>query len=391
MGWKEESAMEQRVKFVHEAADGAISMAELCREYGISRQAGYKWLARYREEGLDGMEERSRRPHTSPQAIPEPIKEAILELRARTGWGARKILRRLERRSPEWNLPARSTVAEMLLRAGLVKRRRRRPTPGPHPGRPAGTPTSPNELWTGDFKGHFKTRDGIYCYPLTIADYASRFVIAVQALSSTRTAPSISVFEQAFRRYGLPAAIRTDNGIPFASTGLARLSDLSVYFMKLDIAIELIEPGCPQQNGVHERMHRSLKARCIVPPAGNLRAQQRRFNAFTEEFNEERSHEALGDEPPASVYRPSGRSLPAKITPFDYPAHWEVRRVSRNNGIRWKSAWVNVAAPLAEEIIGLEQVDDGVWNVYFRRFLIARFDERIGHLAGMPAPIAKLR
>ena len=391
MGWSVETVMDQRAKFVHEACDGGYPISELCEEYGISRQTGYKWLKRYRRDGLAGLGDRSRRPPSSPGRIPEALRERILDLRKRYGWGSRKVLKVLKKRSPKVELPARSTIGEMFIRAGLVKRRRHRQTPGPHPGRPGGTPTSPNELWTADFKGHFRTRDGTYCYPLTIADHASRFVLAIEALPSTRVALALPIFERTFRRYGLPDAIRTDNGIPFASIGLARMSDLSVYFMKLGIAIQLIEPGHPEQNGVHERMHRTLKHDCLRPPAANARAQQRAFNAFRGLFNDLRPHEALDDETPASRYEPSHRPYPSRIEVFEYPAHFEVRRVSRNNGVRWKGHWVNVAAPLAEEYVAFEEVDDGIWNVYFRSFLIARFHERTGVLTGMPAPIAKLR
>ena len=390
MGWRVESVVDQRVKFVHEVSDGGYPISSLCEEYGISRQTGYKWLRRYREGGVQGMGNRSRRPQVMPRRISESVRERILSLRFRTGWGARKVLKVLGRRHPREEFPVRSTVNEMFRRAGLVKRRRSRSVAGPHPGRPGAVPTSPNELWTTDFKGQFKTGDGLYCYPLTIADSASRFILAVQALPSTKGSLALPIFERTFRRYGLPKTIRSDNGVPFASTGLARLSDLSVYFMKLDISIELIEPGHPEQNGIHERMHKSLKARLLKKPAASLRAQQRGFNEFVREFNEERPHEALDDETPASRYEPSRRPYPDRIVEFEYPSRFEVRRVSRNNGVRWKGEWVNVSAPLAEEIVAFEEVDDGIWNVYFRRFLIARFRERTGALSGMPVPIAKL-
>lgn len=217
MGWSVETVMDQRVKFVHEACDGGYPISELCQEYGISRQTGYKWLRRYREGGVAGLGNRTRRPRVSPRRIPEALRDEILTLRVKTGWGARKVLRVLGRRNPSRELPVKSTVCEMFLREGLVKRRRRRPPRGPHPGRPAGIPTSPNQLWTADFKGHFKTRDRIYCYPLTIADYASRYVISIQALPSTQTSLALPVFEKAFREHGLPEAILTDNGVPFAS------------------------------------------------------------------------------------------------------------------------------------------------------------------------------
>jgi transposase InsO family protein len=391
MGWSVETVMDQRVKFVHEACDGGYPISELCQEYGISRQTGYKWLRRYREGGINGLGDRARRPRVSPRRIPDVLRDKILTLRMKTGWGARKVLQVLGKRDPNLELPVKSTVCEMFLREGLVKRRRRRPPRGPHPGRPAGIPTSPNQLWTADFKGQFRTRDRLYCYPLTIADYASRYVLSIHALPSTKTCFAMPVFERAFREYGLPEAILTDNGAPFASASLARLSELSVYFLKLDIAIQLIQPGHPEQNGVHERMHRSLKERCQVAPAANLRAQHRAFAEFRKEFNEVRPHEALNDATPASRYERSPRSYPEPIATFDYPSHWEVRRVSRNSGFRWKSRWISLSSLLATEYVALEPIDDAIWNVYFRRFLIARFHERTGVISGLPMPIAKLR
>jgi hypothetical protein len=235
---------------------------------------------------------------------------------------------------------------------------------------------APNAVWTTDFKGEFKTRDGIYCYPLTIADGYSRYLLACHGLPSTATAGVQPVFRQLFREYGLPARIRSDNGVPFATIALGRLSTLSVWWVRLGILPDLIEPSSPQQNGRHERMHRTLKAEATKPPQAHARAQQRRFDAFRAEYNTERPHEALGQATPASWYTASTRSYPERLPALEYPAHGEVRRVSRNGGIRWHNYWVNVSHVLAEEDVAFEEIDDGIWSVAFGPLVLGRFDER---------------
>jgi hypothetical protein len=237
--------------------------------------------------------------------------------------------------------------------------------------------TAPNGTWTADFKGQFKTRNGVYCYPLTIVDGFSRYLLACQGLLSTAIATAQPIFLRLFQEYGLPGIIRTDNGVPFATTALGRLSTLSVWWIRLGIRPELIAPASPQQNGRHERMHRTLKAEATRPPSGNLQAQQVRFNRFRHEYNDERPHEALDQETPASHYRPSGRELPRHLAPLEYPGHFEVRLVSRNSGIRWKKQWVCVTHTLAGEYVGLEEVDDGLWDVYFGPVRLGRMNERI--------------
>jgi len=238
------------------------------------------------------------------------------------------------------------------------------------------TMAEPNAVWCADFKGHFKTRDGRYCYPLTVTDGFSRYLLECQGLRAPSTVLSKPVFTRVFEEHGLPSIIRTDNGAPFATTALGRLSELSVWWIRLGIAPELTEPASPQQNGRHERMHRTLKAEAVQPSAGNLSAQQVRFNRFRSEFNDERPHEALGQETPASVYLPSPRPLPRKVPEVEYPAHFEVRYVSANGGIRWKCAWVNVTTVLIGEHVGLEEVGDGAWDVYFSNVRLGRLDER---------------
>ena len=267
---------------------------------------------------------------------------------------------------------------DILNRHGMVPKKRRRRAIG-HPGRPTSQVLAPNDLWCADFKGQFKTGDGIYCYPLTVTDEHSRYLLGCQGLLSTRVAEAKPVFTRLFKEYGLPKRIRTDNGVPFATNTLARLSRLSAWWVRLGVLPELIEPGKPQQNGRHERMHRTLKAETTRPPAESCRAQQRKFNRFREEFNHERPHEALDMHTPASCYEPSPREMPTKLPPLEYPDRFEVRYVSANGGIRWKKhAWVNVSTVCVGEYVGLEEIDDGVWDVYFGP-LQARAPARAAH------------
>ena len=310
-----------------------------------------------------------------PAARVVPHLDALLELRRRhPTWGARKLLAVLARRRPRLTLPAPSTAAALLQRAGLVTSRTRRRTPG-HPGRPTAPMDAPNAVWTADFKGEFKTRDGVYVYPLTVCDGYSRALLACRALPSTATAGARPVFERLFREHGLPDRIRSDNGVPFATIALARLSALSVWWVRLGVLPDLIEPASPQQNGRHERMHRTLKAEATRPPEADARAQQRAFDRFRREYNDERPHEALGQATPASRYTPSPRPYPARLPALEYPAHWEVRRVSRNGGIRWYDRWVNVSHVLAEEYVAFEEIAAGLWQVYFGPLRVGRFHE----------------
>lgn len=369
--------MDQRVQFIADYHRDVFDVAELARRYGISRKTAYKWLDRYASGGPAALCDQSRRPQHSPHAISETVAAALVEVRQRhPTWGAKKLLKIVATRHPTWVLPARSTVCNLLDRAGLVTTTRRRPVPT-HPGRPLIPMTAPNGTWTADFKGHFKTRDGVYCYPLTIVDGCSRYLLACQGLLSTAIAVSRPIFLRLFQEYGLPQVLRTDNGVPFATTALGRLSTLSVWWIRLGILPELIAPASPQQNGRHERMHRTLKAEATRPPSGNLQAQQTRFNRFRHEYNHERPHEALQQETPASCYTASARPLPSRLAPLEYPGHFEVRLVSRNSGIRWNRHWVCVTHTLAGEYVGLEEVGDGLWDVYFGPVKLGRMDERI--------------
>lgn len=368
--------MDERLKFIADYARGEWDLAELCRRYEVSRKTGYKWLARYAAEGGAGLLDRSRRPRACPHRTKPEIEDALVELRQlHPTWGAKKLLRVLSQREPYWVLPSRSTCCDLLLRHGLVTHRRRR-RPLVHPGPPLSGMREPNAVWTADFKGQFRTGDGQYCYPLTVVDGYSRFLLGCQALRSTRVELARPVFKRLFREYGLPQIIRTDNGVPFASTALGRLSTLSVWWIRLGIRPELIEPAHPEQNGRHERMHRTLKAETTRPPCANLAGQQVRFTHFRRMYNEVRPHEGIGQEVPTSLYQASPRQLPRKLPPIDYPSHFEVRLVSNNGGIRWDCEWVNVTHTLGGQYVGLEEVGDGLWDVYFGPLKLGRMDER---------------
>jgi putative transposase len=348
----------------------------LAERHGVSRKTLYKWIERFEEEGVTGLPDQARRPGSHPNQTPEEVEGAITAFRRKhPDWGPKKIVHVLSERDEETRWPARSTVAAILKRHGLVKPRRRRRPVG-HPGHPTTVAHAPNELWATDFKGEFRTGDGTYCFPLTVSDLHSRYLVGCRGLRSIKTDGVKKSFERLFREYGLPEAIRSDNGVPFASTGLGRLSRLSVWWIKLGIRPELTQPARPDQNGSHERMHRTLKKATTRPPAGDLVRQQKRFDTFRLEFNTERPHEAIGMKKPAELYRPSPRPFPAVLPTIEYPGHFEVRRVSRNGGIRWRRGWLNVSHPLIDENVGLEEVDDGVWDLYFGSLLLGRFDER---------------
>lgn len=375
MPWKEELPMDQKTQFVSEYLRDSLSFTELCQRYHISRKTGYKWIKRYQADGPVGLIDRSRRPHSSPDQTPDALRRAICDARLRhTTWGAKKLLKLLMRKDPQQPWPSRWTVCEILKREGLVRQKTRRRKVG-HPGKPTSIITSPNQLWCVDFKGEFKTRDGRYCYPLTVTDRYSRYLLGCQGLLSIETRGAKEVFKDLFKKYGLPAAIRSDNGVPFASTALGRLSELSVWWIRLGIRPELIQPGKPQQNGQHERMHRTLKAETTRPPAANLQKQQKLFNRFIREYNHVRPHEGIELQTPASKYEPSTRVLPKELPPLVYPAHFETRLVSKNSGIRWNHRWVAVSHTCAGLHVGLEEVDHGLWDVYLGPVKLGRLLE----------------
>lgn len=375
MPWKETHVMDERRRFVETRQRSLLSLAELCRRFGISRKTGYKVLRRWEQEGPAGLVDRSSRPHGCAHATPPAIEQAVVALRRQHPlYSAKKIRWYLERHRPEWTLPSRGTIHNILRRHGLVRRRRRSPRRW-HPGRPTTPALGPNSVWSADFKGQFRLGNGAYCYPLTIQDASSRFLLTCQGLPTTTIALTQPWFERALRHYGLPERVRTDNGAPFASNALGRLSQLSVWLVRLGIRPEFIEPGRPQQNARHENMHGTLKKHTTRPPERSFAAQQARFEAFRQEFNTERPHEALGGAVPADLYRPSPRSYPRRLAPLRYPAHFEVRYVSANGGMRWLSRWVCVSHLLAGQHVGLEAVDEALWNVYFGPIWLGWFVE----------------
>jgi transposase InsO family protein len=369
--------MDQKTQFIADYLRGVLSITELADLYGIARKTAYKVIDRYVREGPAGLLERSRKPHHSPNHTPQHVEDALLQARRRhSSWGAKKLLRLVHKAHPRWELPHSSTVCEILSRNGMVPKKPRRRHIG-HPGRPNSAILAPNDVWSADFKGQFKMGHGQYCYPLTVTDNFSRYLLMCQALNSTAVDEAKPVFTRLFKEYGLPKRIRTDNGVPFATTTLARLSRLSAWWVRLGVLPEFIEPGKPQQNGRHERMHLTLKAETTRPPARCLAAQQRKFNVFVEEFNNERPHEALDQDTPATWYEPSSRQMPDRIKPFVYPDRFEVRYVSGNGGIRWNRDWVNVSTVCIGEYVGLEEIDNGIWTVYFGPLKLGRFNERL--------------
>src|SRR5881397_817077 len=376
MPWNETNAMEQRIQFIRDWLKKTHCVSDLCALYGISRKSAYKWIDRYMNDGADWAMDRSNAAAVVHNKTPVEVEQALMQMRLRhRTWGARKLLHQVGLEQPQLMLPQESTVCDMLKRNGLITAKPRRRSIG-HPGRPSSVVSGPNDSWSADFKGQFKTGDGLYCYPLTVTDNYSRFLLGCQALSSTSVAEAKPVFTRLFKEFGLPRRIRTDNGVPFATNTLARLSQLSAWWVRLGILPEFIEPGKPQQNGRHERMHRTLKAETTRPPANTSRAQQRKFDRFRKEFNSERPHEALDQQTPASLYATSPRALPTKIQPLEYPDRFEVRYVSANGGIRWNKQWVNVSTVCAGEHVGLEEIDDGIWNVHFGPLKLGRLLER---------------
>lgn len=378
MGWKASCVMDERMKFIVDCESGNLSMAESCRRAGISRKTGYKWLGRYVEEGLDGLQERSRASLRHPNAVEARTEQAILEMKRRhMTFGPAKIRVRLMHDEPEGVWPAVSTVGDILKRHGLVvsRKKRRRATPSSEPLRHC---TQANDVWCADFKGWFCTRDGARCEPLTISDGASRYLLCCQTMVSGTGFEQVKpAFEIAFRHFGMPQAIRTDNGPPFATVALGGLSRLSVWWLRLGIQPERIRPGKPQDNGRHERMHRTLKAATAQPPQNTLRAQQRAFERFMHEYNEQRPHEALGQQTPATHYQPSPKSFPGRLPEAPpYPDEWRSRTVSKSGQIKWGGKEVQITAALRGERIGLKPIGDGVWEIYFLGLLLGRFHER---------------
>jgi len=380
MPWSETTRMDERRRFIELLESCRFTMTELCESFGIARKTGYKWAERYVAEGLAGLEDRSRAPKRCPHATEGRCVEALVEERRRhPRWGPRKLLDRLGRRHPDWSWPAVSTAGAILKRHGLVPPRRRRRRRSTRCEKPVLQAHQPNDLWTTDFKGEFRLGNRQLCYPLTAMDQVSRYLLDCRARKSVAIAGARPVFEALFRRFGLPRAILCDNGTPFAAfQAPCRLSRLSVWWVRLGILPIFIQPGHPEQNGSHERMHRTLKAATARPPRQSFGAQQRCFDRFRQEYNTERPHEALELDRPAERYAPSLRPYPATLPEIDYPGHFEVRRVSSKGSIRWRQRKVFFSESLARERVGLEEIDDGLWSIYLADLLLGRYDERCG-------------
>lgn len=366
--------MDERVHFISDYLKARYDVCALCEAYGISRKTGYKWIKRYKEQGIDGLQEVSRKPHNSPYRTPWRLKEEIIELRKRYGWGPKKLLHMLAKKYPEEYMPGRSTVCDILKREGLInKKRARRKIPAMQ--RPFSPIDRPNAVWTADFKGQFRISNGSYCYPLTIVDAYSRYILECRALTGIGMDGARKVFKGVFEQYGLPDRIRTDNGVPFAATSASGLSQLSLWWVRLGICPERIDAGKPYQNGSHERMHRDLKGKTVKPPAKSIKAQQTRLDRFCSEYNEVRPHEGLNFELPSSLYKPSDRAMPKTIRDFQYPQHYEVRHVQYNGTIYWKNEYVYAGYLLKGMYMGLEEIDDGIWDMYLGRYFFGRLYE----------------
>ena len=372
MPWRETRVSCERMKFVVAYDRKEQSMAELCRMYGISRKTGYKWVARWLAAGPSGLEDHSRAPHRQARRVSQEKVAAILAIRDRYGWGPKKLRVLLEREHAEVTWPAISTIELILKDHGRVLPRKTRRRV-PRQTQPLAHCVGPNAVWCCDFKGHFATGDGRRCYPLTITDGFSRYLIRCQGLTRSDLSSVRPIFTCAFRQYGLPRAIRSDNGPPFASRALAGLSRLSVWWIKLGIRPERIEPGKPQQNGRHERMHLTLKQSTASPPASTFRGQQRQFDAFLAEYNDVRPHEGLDMQTPASVYEASVREYPAREPQMHYPVAWRTRKVQARGEFYW-SGEVPLTEVLTGETIGLEPIDGRYWRVWFGPVWLGVFD-----------------
>jgi len=384
MPWRECSAMEERLRFVARLLDGE-SMSDACRSFGISRKTGYKIYQRYQQTGVRGLTDRSRRPYRHANQLPMAVEKLIVRLKKEyPAWGAPKIRERLRQRWPDVSCPAISTVHAVLDRHGLVKHRTRRRRTRLRT--PLSQPAGANVLWCADYKGEFLLGNQRYCYPLTITDFASRYLLACEALSTTQERYAFGVFERAFQDYGLPHAIRTDNGVPFASAhALYGLSKLAVWWLRLGIRLERIAPGHPEQNGRHERMHLTLKTEATRPAATNVLQQQARFDTFVHRFNHERPHQALDMATPASRYTPSTR-LYRGVDEIEYPMHDWTAIITTCGRICYQRRKINVSQVFAGQKVGVKQTDEHIWLVSFMHYDLGYFDDETCRLEPIENP-----
>ena len=384
MSWKEEDARGERAAFIEAYLTKRYRVADLCAVFGVSVKTGHKTINRFKEGGLPALANRSRASHSHPNATSSKVAGLIIEVRHdHPRWGPLKVLQYLEAKYPDVKLPATSTAGGILAREGLVSRRKRR-RPSVDPPKPQiGPITYPHQINNIDFKGHFRTRDGRWCYPLTMTDTFSRSLLLCKALHGPTFADTKAALERCFREHGVPAAMRSDNGEPFISSrSLGGLSRLGVWLVKLGIHRHRSRLASPQDNAVHERMHRTLKEETTSPPARNLREQQKRFNSFTREYNEVRPHQSLDGKTPSSLYAPSPRPFPERLPTIEYERHVQVRSVRTDGTIKWKGEHVYVSQALSGNPIGLVETDTGIWTIMFASVIIGIFDESDGHIVG---------
>ena len=375
MSWETVTVEEQKKRFINDWLLNYFSISDLANRFSISRKTAHKWINKFKEGGYPGLRDLPRTPHSCSHATPEYIvHELITQKEKHPSWGPRKLLKKISDTYPNWDLPADSTVSRILDKHGLVTHRKnyRRL----HPGCPMSQANEPNDIWATDYKGQFRLKDSSYCYPLTTSDLNSRMLLLCSGHPHVSLELSKECFISLFRKYGLPKRMRSDNGVPFASNAIARLSKLNVFFIKQGIYPELIEPGKPQQNGIHERMHRTLKQDATIPPSQNLKSQQRRFDRFIHEFNYERPHESLGMKTPAEVYHRSSREYIENPPIYDYPSHFLVRRVSHSGTVRCFVDQFYLSSTLVEEYVGFEEIDDDIFDVFFCFYLIGRYNHR---------------
>lgn len=380
MPWKEICAMDQKMQMIKYWKGNQLTITDLSLLHDVSRKTIYKWIKRYKAEGPTGLEERSRAPLRHPNATAPEIVDKIITTKQRyQKWGPKKILVWMKKQYQGEVWPAVSTVSEILKREGLVRPRIKRHRTPPYSD-PFTACDRPNAVWSADFKGQFKMGDGRLCYPLTITDSYSRYLLLCKGLSHPTFKETRACFELVFREYGLPEAIRTDNGAPFASVGVRALSKLSVWFIKLGISPERIEPGHPEQNGRHERMHRVLKETTASPPRSNMRAQQKAFDEFIYEYNYERPHEALGQESPARIYQKSKKPYPRRMPKIAYDYNAVIRKVNRNGEIKWKRRNIYISKSLISEYMALKQKEEHLWEIWFSCYPLGILDVAKGKI-----------
>ena len=380
MPWTETCVVDERVRFIGRVMDGE-KVVDLCREFGISRKTGYKFLERYEKYGVDGLLNRSRRPIFSPAKTADEIESHILKLKSiQPTWGPKKLKAKLEQKYPGVQFPAASTIGAILHKHGLVRVRRRRRLEERFYPTEIRQSSESNEVWCADFKGQFKLGNGRYCYPLTVSDHYSRYLLGCEALASTSTAPTIEAFEAIFDEYGLPEVIRSDNGVPFSTPrGLSGLSELSVWWMRLGIRPERIEPGCPQQNGRHERFHLTLKNETTRPAKTNMLQQQERFDLFKDEYNNERPHEALGMKTPSTKYKKSKRKLTDAMKELEYPLHDYVLRVGSLGTVRLPNGNnCRISSLLSGYTVGARELEEEILLITFGQFDLGYIEQKSG-------------